>query len=587
MAVLERPTQEGTLVHVALAQLNSTVGDVHGNARRISEAVARAADGGAQIVAVPELAITGYPPEDLLLKPSFVDANVAALESVARAVGDVVAIVGFVEPRGGRLYNAAAVCHHGEVVAVYRKHLLPNYGVFDERRYFEPGTRHVLAVTAEGVVGVTVCEDAWDTEGPIVAQGDAGAGVVININASPFHKGKLVERASMLGERARRARAAIVYVNAVGGQDELVFDGGSLVIDNAGEVQARLPQFEEDFAIVDVPVEGAPREIDGAEVESISVELRPPTTRPQAAPPTPELSEAEEIYRALCLAVRDYAHKNGFEKVVLGLSGGVDSSLVAAIATDALGRDAVLGVVLPSDFSTSHSRTDAKELVANLGIDMLEIPISALYDAYREVIEAALGAHEPGLAEENLQARIRGNLWMFVSNRYGHLVLVTGNKSEGACGYATLYGDMAGGFAPIKDVLKTEVYELCRYRNALEPLIPENVLTKAPSAELRHDQKDEDSLPPYQVLDPILEAYIEDDASIEDIVASGHDRDTVAYVVGLVDRAEYKRRQAPPGPKVTTKAFGRDRRLPISNAWRDGVGSITTDAAGERSSAEN
>jgi NAD+ synthase (glutamine-hydrolysing) len=555
-------------VRIALAQLDLCVGDIEGNAGRVAEAIDRAAREGAQVVAVPELALTGYPPEDLVLKRSFVDANLRALEDVALRARDVLAIVGFVERGDDGLYNAAALCHGGEVAAVYRKHLLPNYGVFDERRYFEPGTDHVLVATDDGVLGVTICEDAWEEDGPVVAQGRAGAQVVVNINASPFHKGRVQERAKMLADRARAAQASIVYLNLVGGQDELVFDGGSLVVGPDGSVRARLDQFEERFAVIEVPP-GSGSVIEEGPVRRIPLPLKPVDSEAPGLPPPADLSDEEEVYSALVLALRDYVGKNGFENVAVGLSGGIDSSLVAALAADALGPDAVLGVAMPSEFSTSHSVTDAKELAANLGIEMLEVAIAPVYRSYIEGLRTMFGERDMGLAEENLQARIRGNLLMFVSNRYGHLVLATGNKSESACGYATLYGDMAGGFSLIKDVFKQEVYALARYRNSLSPVIPESVLTKAPSAELRPDQRDEDSLPPYNVLDPILEAYVEQGAGIDEIVEQGFDRSTVADVVALVDRAEYKRRQAPPGPKVTVKAFGRDRRLPITNAWRE------------------
>ena len=556
------------MVRIALAQLNLTVGDIAGNERLLIDTVRRARDEGAQVLAVPELAIPGYPPEDLLLKRSFLEANVEALHRVAAETGDLLAFVGFVDPTRYRLYNGAAICHGGKVVAVYRKHLLPNYGVFDELRYFEPGRGHTLVDTPDGVIGVCVCEDAWSPTGPITSQGDAGAQIVVNINASPWNKRKLPERVEMLAERARRGRCSIVYVNTIGGQDELVFDGGSLVVDSTGAVVSQLPQFEESVRVVDVPL-GEAGTTRHPSVRRIPLTLRRATGASQvhlAAPLPPEA----EVYAALRLALHDYVHKNGFEKVVVGLSGGIDSTLVATIAADALGSDAVLGVSMPSEFSSTHSVEDAKQLASNLGMEMLEIPITPPHHAYLRVLEDTFGSRDPGLAEENLQARIRGNLLMAISNRYGHLVITTGNKSEMACGYATLYGDMAGGFALLKDVLKTEVYALARYRNSLGEVIPENVLTKPPSAELRPGQKDSDSLPPYEVLDPILEAYIEHDSGIDEIVAVGHDRPTVERVVALVDRAEYKRRQAPPGPKVTTKAFGRDRRLPITNHWREG-----------------
>jgi len=553
-------------MRIALAQINPTVGDVDGNASSMIELAREAADRGAQVIVFPELAITGYPPEDLVLKRGFVKANLAALDEIAAATGEGLVIVGFVDPQNGKLYNAAAMCHRGQVVGRYHKQLLPNYGVFDERRYFEPGREHILVETQVGVLGTCVCEDAWHPNGPVVAQGDAGAQIVVNINASPYHKGKLREREQLLGERAQRARSSIVYVNTVGGQDELVFDGSSLVVSPDGDIVARLPQFEETVEIVDVPL----GETTGssAAVPRISVELREPRGNLEPVLAEPLGAEAE-IYRALQLAVHDYVRKNRFKKVVVGLSGGLDSSMTATIAADALGPDDVLVVAMPSEFSSTHSTDDAKALASNLDVELIEIPITQTHHAYVKTLEEVFGPTEPGIAEENLQARIRGNLLMAVSNRYGHLVLTTGNKSEMACGYATLYGDMAGGFAVLKDVFKTEVYALARYRNSLSPVIPESVLTKAPSAELRPNQKDEDFLPPYARLDPILEAYIERNESVSEIVEAGHDRDTVKRVIGLVDRAEYKRRQAPPGPKVTVLAFGRDRRLPITNRWRE------------------
>jgi NAD+ synthase (glutamine-hydrolysing) len=553
------------MVRVAMAQINPTVGDIGGNQRLVLDAIEEARSMGAQVLAAPELVVTGYPPEDLVLKRDFIAANVRAIRTIGESSGDLLVIAGFVDPGRDRLYNAAAICHGGRVVAIYRKHLLPNYGVFDERRYFEPGRGHTLIDTPEGIIGVCVCEDAWSERGPVVSQGDAGAQIVININASPYHKNKLAERKEMLGKRARRARSSIVYVNAVGGQDELVFDGGSVVIDAEGRPVSAFPQFQELIALVDAPlgVGGSARH---PAVRRIPLSLRPASGSIDVSEPTP-LKPAEEIYKALCLGLADYVEKNGFKNVVIGLSGGIDSTLTAAIAADALGPDRVLGVAMPSEYSTSHSVDDAKALAANLGIEMLQVPIARPYAAYLAIFDETFGPSEMGLAEENLQARIRGNILMAISNRYGHLVLATGNKSEMACGYATLYGDMAGGFALLKDVFKTEVYELAHYRNSVSDVIPENVLTKPPSAELRPGQKDSDSLPPYDELDPILEAYIEEDADAAGIVARGNERETVERVIALVDRAEYKRRQAPPGPKVTTKAFGRDRRLPITNRW--------------------
>ena len=574
------------MVRIALAQLNLPVGDVDGNARRLQERMEQAADLGAQIVAFPELAITGYPPEDLVLKRSFLEANVAAMKRVAGSSRQQLVVFGFVEPGRGRLYNSAAICKEGELIGVYRKHLLPNYGVFDEQRYFEPGRGHFLFEAKGAIVGVTVCEDAWDDNGPVVRQGEAGAQVIVNINASPFHKDKLGERTDLLSARARRASASIAYVNMVGGQDELVFDGGSLAVAPDGRVVARLPQFVEEMAVVDLSVgEGGSKK--HPSFKRIPIEL-PAAGSTTTNPIAPDLPAIEEVYSALCLALRDYAHKNAFDKIVIGLSGGIDSALTAAIAADAMGPGAVTGVAMPSDFSSSHSVEDARTLAENLGIEMLQIPIADTYRSYLESLEGAFGPTEMGLAEENLQARIRGTILMAISNRYGHLLLATGNKSEMACGYATLYGDMAGGFALLKDVFKTEVYELCRFRNSISPVIPDNVMTKPPSAELRPDQKDSDSLPPYEVLDPILEAYIEDDLGIAEIEARGFDRTTVEKVIALVDRAEYKRRQAPPGPKVTTKAFGRDRRLPISSRWREGKpGSLPEKSVGKQAGSGN
>ena len=571
------------MVRIALAQMNTTVGDIDGNSTRILEAIERAEAARAHLVAVPELAITGYPPEDLVLKRPFVEENLSALEAIAARTGDTIAVIGFVDRDGSALFNAAAICQGGRIAGIYRKQLLPNYGVFDERRYFTPGTDHLLVETDLGVIGVCVCEDAWSPEGPLVTQGDAGAQVVVNINASPFHKNKLREREEMLGQRARRGRTAIAYVNAVGGQDELVFDGGSLVLSPDGSVVARLPQFEEMLAIVETPL-GEARTGHSPSIQRIELDLNEGAGEAEAIVAEPPAAP-EEIYRALCLGLSDYVRKNGFAKVVIGLSGGIDSSLTATIATDAMGAGSVLGVAMPSEFSSAHSVQDAKALAANLDIEMIEIPIAATYHAYVDALGGAFGKADMGLAEENLQARIRGNLLMAISNRYGHLVLATGNKSEMACGYATLYGDMAGGLAVLKDVFKTEVYELARYRNSISPAIPDNVLTKPPSAELRPDQKDTDSLPPYDELDPILEAYIEDDLGIRDIVEQGHDRELVERIVTLVDRSEYKRRQAPPGPKVTTKAFGRDRRLPITNRWRETDADLPERSVGRRESS--
>ena len=556
------------MINIALAQINPVVGDIEGNTHRIVEAIASARSEGAQVVALPELAVTGYPPEDLVFKRPFIEANVEAVAEIARQTAGVLSVIGFVEPGHDRLYNAAAICHGGRVVAVYKKQRLPNYGVFDERRYFEPGRGHTLIETADAVIGVCVCEDVWFPDGPAVSQGDAGAQIVININASPFQKGKLQERQEILAARARRAKATIAYVNTVGGQDEIVFDGGSLIVDADGHTVCRYPQFSEHVEVVAAPLgeaHGSPH----PSVKRLHLDLPARDKEGPEVPITPELKSEEEIYRALTLGLRDYVRKNNFKNVVIGLSGGIDSALTATIAADAVGPDAVLGITMPSMYSSGGSVDDSKALAANLGIELREIHIAEVLRSYEDSLTGAFGKEAPGLTEENLQARIRGNLLMAVSNRYGHLVVATGNKSEMACGYATLYGDMAGGFALLKDVFKTEVYALARWRNGLSPAIPDSTLTKPPSAELRPDQRDSDSLPPYDILDPILEAYIEDVDDPAQIIARGYDEDTVRKVITLVDRAEYKRRQAPPGPKVTEKAFGRDRRLPITNAWKD------------------
>jgi NAD+ synthase (glutamine-hydrolysing) len=567
---------------VALAQLNFRVGDLAGNAALIRRAIADARAAGAHLVAFPELALTGYPPEDLLLKPSFLQATQAALEEVARSTVGIVAVVGFVEAAGDS-YNAAAILHDGRVVDTYRKHYLPNYGVFDEFRYFRPGDRYPVYQVFGVNVGVNICEDIWYPVGPTTVQASAGAEVIININASPYHVGKWRFRETMLATRAWDCGVAIAYCNLVGGQDELVFDGGSLVFDPSAQLIARAAAFEEELLIVDLDVDAIfrarlhdPRARQSIQlgdlvgrVERVLVASGSlaPVPEPRAPRLAPRADDLDEVYHALVLGTRDYVRKNGFRAVHLGLSGGIDSSLVAAIAADALGPDNVTGVAMPSRFSSPESLSDARAVAEALGIGFLTIPIEGPFCALLEALEPCFRGTPFGVAEENLQARIRGAILMALSNKFNTLVLTTGNKSELATGYATLYGDMAGGFAVIKDVPKTLVYRLARWRNERSPVIPERVLTKAPSAELRPNQRDEDSLPPYPVLDPILELYVEQDRSPEEIIALGYDPTVVAQVVRLVDRSEYKRRQAPPGVKITPRAFGRDRRLPISNAF--------------------
>jgi NAD+ synthase (glutamine-hydrolysing) len=564
-------------LRIAAAQLDLVVGDLDGNLDRMLDAYERADAAGCDLVAFPELSLSGYPPEDLLLRPAFVARCGEILEKFATRTGHTAAVVGFPEARRD-LANAAAVCANGRVLGVYRKHLLPNYAVFDEQRYFVPSTVDGPLFVIAGVrVALSVCEDAWSPNGPIITQAAGGAELVVNINASPFYAGRLHERETMLATRAADASVPVLYVNLVGGQDELVFDGASMMFDESGRLVARARQFVEDLLVVDVEVRPAFRR-----------RLLDPRGRSRA-PALPEIAVSEarlgeheepriepllppvqEVYEALVLGTRDYVRKNGFASVLIGLSGGIDSSLVAAIAVDALGPDQVVGVLMPSRFSSEGSVADADALAANLGIRTVTVPIEGAHSAFLDMLADTFAGTEPGLAEENLQARIRGTILMAMSNKFGSLVLTTGNKSEIATGYSTLYGDMAGGFSVIKDVPKMLVYALARDRNerAVRPLIPDSVLEKAPSAELRPDQKDSDSLPEYEVLDPIIEGYVEDDLSIAELEAAGFDAEIVRRVAQLVDRNEYKRRQAPPGVRVSPKAFGKDRRLPITNRWQ-------------------
>jgi len=570
------------VLRVALCQLNAVVGDLSGNAERIIAALGTAEDAGADLAVFPELAITGYPPEDLLLKPGFVADNLAALAKVATATQGCAAVVGFVD-QGLDLYNAAAVCAFGQVHGAYHKQVLPNYGVFDEKRYFAAGSGARELFLIGGVrVGVSVCEDAWDPAGPIAAQAAAGAELMVSINASPFFRGRLAERERMLATRAADASCGLVYVNLVGGQDELVFDGASFVLAANGDFVCSAPQFEEAVTLIDVDIRPVfrkrlldPRgraESAALPITVISETRRPPRPRPREPQVlAPALPTEEEIYRALVLGTRDYVNKNGFTDVVIGLSGGIDSALVATVATDALGAAHVHGVAMPSRFSSDHSLTDAEELARRLGIDYRVIPIEPGHAAMLAMLTPAFADRPPDLTEENLQSRIRGVTLMALSNKFGWMVLTTGNKSELAVGYSTIYGDTAGGFAVIKDVLKSMVFRLCRWRNtataAVGP-IPESIIAKPPSAELRPGQRDDQSLPPYDVLDPILEAYIESDLTAPELVEAGYDEEVVRRVVRLVDLAEYKRRQYPPGVRVTPKAFGRDRRMPITNRYR-------------------
>ncbi len=561
-------------LRLALAQLNTTVGDFEGNARLVLDAAREAAAAGAQLVAAPELALTGYPPEDLLLRPAFIaDAERALTRLAADARGLPPLVVGAPDPGDsprlgsavGALYNTAALLHGGRVVGRYRKQRLPNYGVFDEARYFVPGEETPLFLVGGAQVGLTVCEDIWYEDGPVGALCAAGAQLIVNINASPFWAGKTEERLSVAADRARGHGSPVAYVNQVGGQDELVFDGNSLVVDEAGRLIARGACLETDLLLVDVPLPERPPAAGALTVSDRPASPLPPLPpRSAAAPPGP----LEETYRALVVGTRDYVRKCGFGEVIVSLSGGIDSALVAAVAVDALGPRHVRGVALPSRYSSEGSVADARALAANLGIELATLPIESVHAGALEVLRDELAGGGTGSAEENVQARIRGMLVMALSNSSDALVLTTGNKSEYACGYATLYGDMAGGFAVIKDVPKTLVYELARHRNASgKRVIPRSSIEKPPSAELRPGQLDSDSLPPYEELDPILEAYVERHLSVAEIVAAGHDQATARQVVELVDRNEYKRRQAPPGVKITPRAFGRDRRFPLASRY--------------------
>jgi NAD+ synthase (glutamine-hydrolysing) len=582
---------------MAMVQMNPTVGDLDGNVRRIIGWLREAKKAKPDLVAFPELAITGYPPEDLLLKPQFVADNRRALNEVIRACRDCVAVVGYVGqgpltglrqgaaavlPAGRHeLYNAAAVIAGRKLAMTYAKWYLPNYGVFDESRYFNPGSRLPLVTVKGTVVGVNICEDIWLPEGPTRGQADAGAEVIVNINASPFHVGKSRSREEMLATRARDNRVILTYTNTAGGQDELIFDGNSVVMDYTGEVIARAKGFEEDLLVVDLNVEAVARaraaegrktglsRKGASPIDRIVLKGGPTPRRARLVPSTEMLADPlDEVYRALTLGVHDYVTKNGFKQVVIGLSGGIDSALTAVIAVDALGADNVLGVFMPSPYTSRESRKDTQELARRLGIELKTLPITPPFKSYLQTLKPAFAGTNVDTTEENLQARIRGNLLMALSNKFGHLVLTTGNKSEMSVGYATLYGDMAGGFAVIKDVPKTMVYELARRRNGVgSEVIPKCILDRAPTAELRPHQKDEDSLPPYPVLDPILKAYVEDDRSVEEMVEMGFDRKTVLRVVGLVDRSEYKRRQAPVGIKITHRGLGKDRRMPITNKY--------------------
>ena len=579
------------LLEVALAQINATVGDIPANARKIAERIAQARDEGAALVVFPELALSGYPPEDLLLKTSFLEQAASALEELAAQTRGIVALVGFPESAED-VYNSAAVLADGEIAAIYRKMYLPNYGVFDEQRYFQSGSEAGIFELNGVPIGITICEDIWEPGPPAMTEALAGAQVIVNLSASPYRVGYGHGRERMLVQRAVDNLAAVVFVNTVGGQDELVFDGHSLALDQDGRVLARCPQFEESLVLCTID----PREVASARLRDTRHRVnvrRQRRATPVAEPPVVHLADLQvegggktvggsvadllepeaEVYAALRTGLHDYVAKNGFEHVVLGISGGIDSALAALIAADALGPESVTCVSMPSPYSSEGTRADARAIAENLGVDFREIPISAAMDAYSELLAESFAGTEPDIAEENVQARIRGNVVMALSNKFGWLVLATGNKSELSVGYATLYGDMAGGFALLKDVFKGWVYRLVRWRNGQEgrELIPASVLERPPSAELRYEQRDDESLPPYDVLDAILAGYVEEDLDAIELARRGLPAEDVERVIRMVDRAEYKRRQAPPGVKISTKAFGRDRRLPITNRYESTV----------------
>jgi len=531
-------------LRLALAQVNATVGDIAGNVQKVLSACGRAREAGAALVVFPEMVLPGYPPEDLLLRASFVEENLAAWREVARSVRGVTVVAGFVDRDGkGRVWNAAGIAVDGRVLGVYRKMHLPNYGVFDEMRYFRRGTEPMIFPVGDTRAGITICEDIWVRRGPVAREAKEGADLILNISASPYHAGKWEVRRDLVAAHARRTGLPVAYCNLVGGQDELVFDGGSMVVAPGGAVIARAGMFSEELLLCEI----------GGSSEGGLVA------------PIPRIEE--EIFRALVLGTRDYMEKNRFPGAIIGLSGGIDSSLVAAVAAEALGPSRVLGVTLSSPFTSPESVEDAHALASNLGIRCLDLSIGDAFEAFGRTLAAPFAGRAADTAEENLQARIRGTILMALSNKFGEIVLTTGNKSEMSVGYATLYGDMAGGFAVIKDVFKTMVYRVSsRYNESRgRDVIPARVLTKPPSAELRPDQKDSDSLPEYDILDPILKMYVEEDRSVPEMVAAGYPEEVVRRVVTLVDRSEYKRRQTPPGVKITPRALGKDRRMPITN----------------------
>ena len=563
-------------MRIALCQLDFTVGDISGNVRKVLDAMAKCRDYGAEIFIFPELALSGYPPEDLLFKKDFIRDVKMGLEKIAGEVREELLIIGFPEQSGDDLYNSAAILNNGRIAGTYKKACLPNYGVFDEKRYFTPGSDLVLLDCNGLRIGVNICEDIWVSPGVTEQLSACGADLIVNISASPYHRGKIRERIDMLSERAVSNRTTICYLNTVGGQDELVFDGGSAVLNDGGELILRMPQFEECIACFDF----VPRTVDSSlinknrvdqlDAEVIKVDIKQSGNKEKNQNAMcPDLSEEEEVFSALKTGLRDYVFKNGFKKVVVGVSGGIDSALTVAIAAEALGKENVVGATMPSRYTSDESKEMSKRLFDNLGIEHIDIPIDDIFQAYLKSLERDFAQLPADITEENIQARIRGNILMAFSNKFGYLVLNTGNKSEVSMGYCTLYGDMAGGFAVLKDVLKTWVYKLANYCNKRSGFeaIPSGIILREPTAELRLNQKDSDTIPPYRILDPILDAYIEDELDVNSIRALGFDRNLVKSIIKKVDRNEYKRRQAPPGIKITVKAFGRDRRFPITNKY--------------------
>jgi NAD+ synthase (glutamine-hydrolysing) len=569
-------------IRIALVQINSTVGDLPGNCAKIKECILKGKRLGADLIVFPELCLTGYPPEDLLLNPNFVEDNLKALQDIIPSTKGISVILGFVDrDKKGKIYNAAALLANAKFLAAYHKILLPNYGVFDEKRYFQPGEEHLIFNLADVDFGVNICEDIWEGAGSARQEACLGARVLINISASPYHKGKLALRRAMLAERARENSAFVFYCNLVGGQDELVFDGASLIINPKGKTEVQGRQFDEDLIAFDLDrrllakygrkIFKSETGLDKNRFRKIDIPVlskenkKPKFSRANIKPMPLE----EELYQALVLGTHDYVLKNGFKRVAIGLSGGIDSALVAMLACDALGRDNVITVSMPSRYSSQEIMADARRLARNLGIKFITVPIDTIFQLYLDNLRSVFGGLKPDVTEENLQARIRGNILMALSNKFGWLVLTTGNKSETSVGYCTLYGDMAGGFAVVKDVPKVLVYKLAQWRNKKETrkIIPETIFTRAPTAELRLNQKDEDSLPPYRVLDPILEEYVEKDRGWKEIVKKGFQEAVVKEIIRKVDRNEYKRRQGPPGIKITPRAFGKDRRFPITNRY--------------------